>query len=167
MNTIVSLYSQTNQEIANFLKSFNNINVDNNLLEWKKEFENPIEIADIIGVFIDNNDKIFAGYHTIILHNNSNKKSKYFAYLFMTDEWRSQIRKNVFGVKLYSITQKVLKGTSILIPPPKEQNEIVEFLDKQCKGLDEVIKYRKQIIEKLEEYKRSLIYECVTGKREV
>ena len=57
MNTIVSLYSQANQEIANFLKSFNNINVDNNLLEWKKEFENPIEIADIIGVFIDNNEK--------------------------------------------------------------------------------------------------------------
>lgn len=57
MNTIVSLYSQTNQEIANFLKSFNNINIDNNLLEWKKEFENPIEIADIIGVFIDNNEK--------------------------------------------------------------------------------------------------------------
>ena len=57
MNTIVSLYSQTNQEIANFLKSFNNINVDNNLLEWKKEFENPIEIADIIGVFSDNNEK--------------------------------------------------------------------------------------------------------------
>lgn len=57
MNTIVSLYSQTKQEIANFLKSFNNINVDNNLLEWKKEFENPIEIADIIGVFIDNNEK--------------------------------------------------------------------------------------------------------------
>lgn len=57
MNTIVSLYSQTNQEIANFLKSFNNINADNNLLEWKKEFENPIEIADIIGVFIDNNEK--------------------------------------------------------------------------------------------------------------
>ena len=57
MNTIVSLYSQTNQEIANFLKSFNNINVDNNHLEWKKEFENPIEIADIIGVFIDNNEK--------------------------------------------------------------------------------------------------------------
>ena len=54
-----------------------------------------------------------------------------------------------------------------MIPPQKEQNEIVEFLDKQCTGLDKVIKYRKQIIEKLEEYKRSLIYECVTGKREV
>ena len=58
MNTVVSLYSQKKQEISKFLKSFNNISVDdNNILEWKKEFENPIEIADIIGVFIDNNEK--------------------------------------------------------------------------------------------------------------
>ena len=58
MNAVVSLYSETKQEIANFLKSFNDINLDdNNILEWKKEFENPIEIADIIGVFIDNNEK--------------------------------------------------------------------------------------------------------------
>lgn len=146
------------------------LNQTNSLVEYGDFiFADTSEDLDGCGnsVFIDNNDKIFAGYHTIILHNNSNKKSKYFAYLFMTDEWRSQIRKNVFGVKLYSITQKILKGTSILIPPQKEQNEIVEFLDKQCTGLDEVIKYRKQIIEKLEEYKKSLIYECVTGKREV
>lgn len=58
MNAIVSLYSQTSQEIAKFLKSFNDIELDdNNILEWKKDFENPIEIADIIGVFIDNNKK--------------------------------------------------------------------------------------------------------------
>ncbi len=58
MNTVVSLYSQKKQEISKFLKSFNNISVDdNNILEWKKEFENPVEIADIIGVFIDNNEK--------------------------------------------------------------------------------------------------------------
>lgn len=118
-------------------------------------------------IYIDQNDKILAGYHTIILHNNNKIKSKYFAYLFKTDEWRSQIRKSVYGVKLYSITQKILKNTSILIPPVDEQNKIVEYLDKQCSKLDEVIEYRKQIIEKLEEYKKSLIYECVTGKREV
>jgi hypothetical protein len=58
LNTVVSLYSQKKQEISKFLKSFNNISVDdNNILEWKKEFENPVEIADIIGVFIDNNEK--------------------------------------------------------------------------------------------------------------
>ena len=165
INTGASLSNELYRYVSD-----NYLNQINSLVEYGDFiFADTSEDLDGCGnsVFIDNNDKIFAGYHTIILHNNSNKKSKYFAYLFMTDEWRSQIRKNVFGVKLYSITQKVLKGTSILIPPPKEQNEIVEFLDKQCTRLDEVIKYRKQIIEKLEEYKRSLIYECVTGKREV
>lgn len=165
INTGASLSNELYRYVSD-----NYLNQINSLVEYGDFiFADTSEDLDGCGnsVFIDNNDKIFAGYHTIILHNNSNKKSKYFAYLFMTDEWRSQIRKNVFGVKLYSITQKVLKGTSILIPPPKEQNEIVEFLDKQCTGLDEVINYRKQIIEKLEEYKRSLIYECVTGKREV
>lgn len=57
MNTVVSLYSQIEKEISSFLKSFNNLKIDNNVLEWKKEFKNPIEIADIIGVFIENNEK--------------------------------------------------------------------------------------------------------------
>lgn len=58
MSVIVSLYSKKDNEINNFLKNFNNsINISENLLEWKKEFKNPIEIADIIGVFADNNDK--------------------------------------------------------------------------------------------------------------
>lgn len=56
MNTVVSLYSQIEKEISTFLKSFNNLKIDSNVLEWKKEFENPIEIADIIGVFIENNE---------------------------------------------------------------------------------------------------------------
>ena len=48
-----------------------------------------------------------------------------------------------------------------------EQNEIVNRLDRICVKLDKIIEYRKQIIEKLEEYKKCLIYECVTGKKEV
>ena len=118
-------------------------------------------------VYVDLKEPFFAGYHTIILHDKEDKHSRYFGYLFQTDEWRSQIRKSVYGVKLYSITQKILKSTSILIPPYNVQEQIVNYLDKQCAGLEEIIEYRKQIIEKLEEYKRSLIYECVTGKREV
>lgn len=58
MSVIVNLYSKKNNEIVRFLKSYNKENIDENksILEWKKEFENPIEIADIIGVFIDNNE---------------------------------------------------------------------------------------------------------------
>lgn len=55
MSVIVNLYSENNNEISRFLNSYNNEKA-NNALEWKKEYKNPIEIADIIGVFIDNNE---------------------------------------------------------------------------------------------------------------
>ena len=58
MSVIVDLYSEKNNEINKFLSKFfsGNISVSNNL-KWEKVFDNPIEIADIIGTFIDNNDK--------------------------------------------------------------------------------------------------------------
>ena len=56
MSVIVNLYSKNDNEISRFLNSYNKEEVQNNILEWKKEFKNPIEIADIIGVFIDNNE---------------------------------------------------------------------------------------------------------------
>jgi len=57
VSTIVNLYSKTNNEISRFLNNYNEEKINDNLLEWEKEFINPIELADIIGVFIDNNEK--------------------------------------------------------------------------------------------------------------
>ena len=58
MSIIVNLYSNKENEISKFLNSFNSEKLKNqNVLEWKKEFKNPIESADIIGTFIDNIDK--------------------------------------------------------------------------------------------------------------
>lgn len=58
MSVIVNLYSTKDNEISRFLNNYNNKEdiQDKSSLEWKKEFKNPIEIADIIGVFIDNNE---------------------------------------------------------------------------------------------------------------
>ncbi|MFR5684365.1 MAG: hypothetical protein ACLUD1_10045 [Clostridia bacterium] len=56
--TIVSLYSNKKGEIANFLENFDELDkTSQDTLEWSRSYENPIEIADIIGAFIDNNDK--------------------------------------------------------------------------------------------------------------
>ncbi len=58
MNAIVSLYSMNHYDIKNFLDEFYNKDITlNNNLEYSINFENPIEIAEIIGTFIDNNDK--------------------------------------------------------------------------------------------------------------
>ena len=55
----------------------------------------------------------------------------------------------------------------LCVPPITDQEKIGKKLNELCSRLDKAVFYRKQIIEKLEEYKRSLIYEYVTGKREV
>lgn len=52
-------------------------------------------------------------------------------------------------------------------PPLKEQKEISQYLNKKCNEIDNLIKNKEKIIEELKQYKKSLIYEYVTGKKEV
>ena len=57
MDAIVRLYSTKRNEINNLLNYFFNKQDEHiNLLEWEKKYQNPVEIADIIGTFIDNNE---------------------------------------------------------------------------------------------------------------
>lgn len=60
-----------------------------------------------------------------------------------------------------------LKKLSFIIPSLEEQNEIVNYLDKKCSAIDELIAKKEQYLSEIENYKRSLIYEYVTGKKEV
>ena len=58
MEAIVRLYSSKRDEIDKFLNDFfSEKNNYMNLLEWEKKYQNPVELTDIIGTFIDNNDK--------------------------------------------------------------------------------------------------------------
>lgn len=117
-------------------------------------------------VYVDTKEPLFAGYHAIIFRSLQ-PNAKYFAYLFLTDCWRSQIRKVASGVKLYSITQKILKETSVIIPPLSEQKAIADYLDEKCSEIDATIADKQKQLETLDEYKKSLIFEYVTGKKEV
>lgn len=53
------------------------------------------------------------------------------------------------------------------VPPKDEQEEIVNYLDKKCIEIDNIIEQKQKLLTEMEAYKKSLIYECVTGKREV
>ena len=118
-------------------------------------------------VYVNTNELLFAGYHSIILRSKYSNQNKYLAYLFLTDNWRSQIRSKVYGVKVFSVTQKILKEAKIILPPENEQKEIVDYLDKKCEQIDKIIEEKQTQIEKIEEYKKSVIYEYVTGKKRV
>ena len=60
-----------------------------------------------------------------------------------------------------------LREMVYLLPPINEQKEIANYLDTKCAKIDEIIKNKKEQLETIEEYKKSLIYEYVTGKKEV
>lgn len=59
-----------------------------------------------------------------------------------------------------------IKKLVLMLPPLEEQQEIVEYLDSKCSQIDKLIEIKQEKIEKLEQYKKSLIYEYVTGKKE-
>lgn len=55
----------------------------------------------------------------------------------------------------------------ILLMPKEEQQQIADYLDQKCTQIDGIISDKKKQLETLEEYKKSLIFEYVTGKKEV
>ena len=65
------------------------------------------------------------------------------------------------------INQNELSSIVVAIPPVKEQNQIAEYLKHKCRKVDKIIEQRGKIIETLQKYKKSIVYEMVTGKREV
>lgn len=118
-------------------------------------------------VYADREGEFFAGYHTVTLFPKECEDNKYFAYLFRTNEWRRQIRSVLTEVKVYSVSQKIIRRTSIIIPPESEQKEICSYLDTKCAEIDSLIKSKEKLIEELTAYRKSLIFEYVTGKKEV
>ena len=119
-------------------------------------------------IHIDSSNELYAGYHTLVARcSDESICTKYLAFLFLTDIWRSQLRKNANGTKVYSITQKMFKAVSCLVPPIEEQLKIVAYLEQKCDFIDKVISHKLTIIDTLIEYKKSLIYEVVTGKKEI
>ena len=159
-----------NEDLIRYISDdilFNNISLAN---KYEFIFADTSEDIEGCGNFVFNsiNRNIYAGYHTILVRNKDERIYNHFlAYLFKSYKWKSQIESRVMGIKVYSITQRILKDTSIVIPPLEEQKEIVKYLDDKCSKIDEIIEIKKEQIDKIDEYKKSLIYEYVTGKKRV
>ena len=68
---------------------------------------------------------------------------------------------------MQNISQGQFLNAAVLLPERVEQEDVVEFLDKKCADIDTMILEKESLISDLESYKRSLIFEVVTGKRRV
>lgn len=92
---------------------------------------------------------------------------KFVYYAFQSDYFIKQMEQSwTYGTQ-QTLGVKTIERLRILIPNIEEQKVIVAFLEEKCSQFDSAISKKQAIVEKLTEYKKSLIYEVVTGKREV
>lgn len=109
----------------------------------------------------------FAGY-LIKARCNKNELLPNFVFYYTLSNVYQNWKNSIFiqstiqniGADKYSVMP-------IIIPPLSEQQFIADYLDRKCSEIDELISIKQQKIEKLKDYKKSLIFECVTGKRKV
>ena len=66
-----------------------------------------------------------------------------------------------------AINQGYINSLEVLIPSYDEQTLIANYLDQQCTNIDTIIESKKEQLTKIQQHKKSLIYEYVTGKKRV
>ena len=94
--------------------------------------------------------------------------SKYLLYAMLSRHFVEQVTLIMQDrVKMPKINQDELGNIGVYIAPDIEQKEIVLYLDKKCAEIDSIIETKKQQLTVLDEYKKTIIYEYVTGKKEV
>lgn len=113
-------------------------------------------------------EKEFDLYVTLaLLRPNKLILSKFLKYSIDSNLTQYQFNLHLIGIGVPNLHLNVIQDTQIILPPIDEQEKIIEYLDEKCDEIDRLIKIKQEKIEKLQEYKKSLIYEYVTGKKEV
>ena len=94
--------------------------------------------------------------------------TKFLFYFLRNIKFVEQAKATMTGTGgLKRVSPEFVRSLTLAIPPKQEQQKIADYLDKKCAEIDKLISIKQQKIEKLNKYKKSLIYEYVTGKKEV
>lgn len=95
--------------------------------------------------------------------------SRYMEALLRTSEATEEMHRYSRGIVDFRLRLywPEFKNIRICLPPIEEQREIADYIDRKNEEIDRLIKKKEQFISELENYKKSLIYEYVTGKKEV
>lgn len=109
----------------------------------------------------------FAGFVIRFRPHGNELLPEYSKYYFRSGIHRRFFVKEMNLVTRASLGQELLKKLPVILPSLKEQEEIANYLDKKCSAIDNLIAKKEQYLSEIENYKKSLIYEYVTGKKEV
>lgn len=154
----------------------NEININNVSTGLTLFQENDIVMAKVtpcfengnIAIATDLKNGIAYGSSELFVFRSKNTYNKWMFYFLRNNIFKQRASSTMTGTGgLKRVSPKFVSDYPLAIPPLKEQQQIADYLDKKCAEIDDLIKLKEQKIEKLKEYKKSLIYEYVTGKKEV
>ena len=95
------------------------------------------------------------------------KENKYLFYFLQSDAYQKQVELGwTYGTQ-QNIGMRTLETLKLCLPPKSTQIQIADYLDEKCGVIDSLIQEKTDLIRDLEGYRKSLIFEVVTGKRRV
>ncbi len=160
-NTVEGLIRSTQQEQINYSVKYGDI-----FFTRTSETIEEIGFSSVCLSTIVN--AVFAGFLIRFRPTDLNILSpNYSKYYFRSDIHRKYFVKEMNLVTRASLSQFLLGRLPVLLPPLAEQRDIATYLDTKCSEFDSIISDKQKQISTLEAYKKSLIYEYVTGKKEV
>ena len=163
------IYSKYNQSFSNCIsKTFNSkIPVQKYFTNGDILFVGTGELVEEIGKCIAylGNENCLAGGDIIIAKHKQNPS--FLSYAMNSSYAQNQKSRNKAKLKVVHISSTEIGDVQILLPPIPEQESIAKMLDSKCDQIDSLITEKELLITDLTEYKKSLIFEVVTGKRSV
>ena len=115
-----------------------------------------------IGPYIWKEEKVIYHYHIwkVLFGNND----LYYSF-YMLQALTMAKQRDMHGSAMQHLTKVNMDNSIIVMPPIDEQRTIVSYLDTKCAEIDKLISIKQNKISKLKEYKKSIIFEYVTGKK--
>jgi len=105
--------------------------------------------------------------HLIKIRLKDDIVPKYFEYQYESNAIYEQLLYFSNGSIMNGLNSTIVSNIYLTIPDIIEQQKIVDYLDRKCEEINVLIEDKKKQLEKMEQYKKSLIYEYVTGKKRV
>lgn len=169
-------YFMNGQNIGNEKLVFSDKTDRLNELEYMK-YKKPLLSENTIFITLNgatygkssfyNGEKVLLGKSAGYITLKSSENKRYIRYYLQSRTAKIFMELSLCGSTIANLSLKTLNEFIIPLPSEDEQRRIVDFLDVRCKLIDHNIDEKGKIVEKLQEYKKSLIYEVVTGKKEV
>lgn len=118
-------------------------------------------------IFSDQSESIAYNDHIIRVRLNDLIQKRYFQLYLQSAAGRVEIDlRTSTAAGQFTISGEGLRDLQVTLPPIEEQGEIVNYLNRRCAEIDRLIESKQRLLVELESYKKSVIYEYVTGKKE-